>query len=172
MSPLPTPATRGAADKMASVHASCVLLDDRGLLILGDSGAGKTTLALGLVDRWRRAGRFARLVADDRTMVWISGRRVLGRSHPRIAGDYELYGYGIRKTVSERAAVIRAAVWCQRDDGPRHPENPLLQWRHGAMSLPMIRLGQNHQRELLVMAFLDHSGADDAGGQDRGTSVF
>ncbi|GHE54454.1 hypothetical protein GCM10019059_12170 [Camelimonas fluminis] len=172
MSSPPVPAMRQQSEEATSVHASCVLLDDRGLLILGDSGAGKTTLALGLLDRWRRAGRFARMVADDRTMLWTSGRRVLGRSHPRIAGDYELFGYGIQETTYERAAVIRAAVWCQSDDGPRYPDDAAPQWRHGAMSLPMISLGKNHQRELLVMAFLDHSGAKEAMEQRRGPSVF
>ena len=166
------PATRPEAKDAASVHASCVLLDDRGLLILGDSGAGKTTLALGLIDRWRRAGRFARLVADDRTLLWSSGRRVLARPHPRLAGDYELYGYGIRGTAHEPAAVVRAAAWCERGDSSRYPDDPVLQWKHGALSLPMISLGRNHQRELLVMAFLDHPGVCEAGGQHMGPRYF
>ena len=172
---MPSPcdlAARQGAQEAASVHASCVLLDDRGLLILGDSGAGKTTLALGLIDRWRRAGRFARLVADDRTLLWTSGQRVLARPHPRLAGDYELYGYGIRRTAYERTAVVRAAAWCEKGDGSRYPDDPVLQWKHGVLSLPMISLGRNHQRELLVVAFLDHPGLRVAPEQHQGPSVF
>ncbi|MEO1532556.1 MAG: serine kinase, partial [Pseudomonadota bacterium] len=45
------------------LHASAVALGERGLLILGPSGAGKTRLALELV------ALGAELVADDRVIV-------------------------------------------------------------------------------------------------------
>lgn len=45
------------------LHASCVALDGRGLLILGPSGSGKSALALELM------ALGADLVADDRTEI-------------------------------------------------------------------------------------------------------
>ncbi len=54
------------------LHASCVVRDDRALLISGPSTFGKTTLALRLVDRGFR------LVADDVTVV----ERATGRPVP------------------------------------------------------------------------------------------
>lgn len=139
---------------LASIHASCILLDDTGVLILGESGSGKTTLALGLLDRWRRSGRFARLVSDDRTLLWISGGRTLACAHPLIAGKYELFGAGIKEAPHEKAAVLRAAVRCEKVDGPRFPEHSPLNWNHGGMSLPMTALGLNCQRELVILSFL------------------
>ena len=44
-----------------NIHASCVAINGRGILLLGKSGAGKSELALRLMDEG------ARLVADDRT---------------------------------------------------------------------------------------------------------
>ena len=45
-------------------HGSAVILGDRGVLIRGRAGAGKTTLALSLVETCRATGGFARLVSD------------------------------------------------------------------------------------------------------------
>ena len=52
--------------KPVKIHASCVALAGKGVLILGDSGAGKSDLALRLMDDG------ARLVADDRTELYAS----------------------------------------------------------------------------------------------------
>ncbi|MBA3881078.1 MAG: aldolase, partial [Sphingobium sp.] len=46
-----------------TLHVSCVAIGDRAVLIEGRSGAGKSDLALRLIDRG------ARLVSDDYTLV-------------------------------------------------------------------------------------------------------
>lgn len=59
------------------IHAACVVLDGRGILLCGDSGAGKTTLAYGCaLAGWQ-------FVADDTSYVLHSEsqRRVLGNCH-------------------------------------------------------------------------------------------
>ena len=53
------------ATEVLSLHASTLVVREAGILIRGPSGAGKTRLALGLVEQARLAGGFARLVADD-----------------------------------------------------------------------------------------------------------
>jgi hypothetical protein len=62
---------------LAPVHASCVALEGRGLLLCGPSGAGKSTLALACA---RRGWTF---ISDDACfLVRASGDRiVLGRPH-------------------------------------------------------------------------------------------
>src|SRR3546814_6063070 len=55
--------SRTALD-IVNIHASCVAAGNGGVLILGQSGQGKSDLALRLIDRG------ARLVADDRCDVW------------------------------------------------------------------------------------------------------
>ena len=51
----------------ASVHASAVLVGARAVLIRGSSGAGKSRLALELIEAARNGAMlFAKLVGDDR----------------------------------------------------------------------------------------------------------
>ena len=73
----------------ACVRATCVALDGHGVLLCGDSGAGKSDLALRLID----AGAY--LVADDYTCVRRDGDRVFARAPERIAGLLEVRGVGI-----------------------------------------------------------------------------
>lgn len=80
---------------MSAVHATTVVLGEHGVLIRGASGSGKTTLALALVTAALGAGRFARLVADDGTLLEAHHGRVIARPHPRLAGYVEVYGHGI-----------------------------------------------------------------------------
>ena len=75
--------------KTANIHASCVAIGAKGVLILGDSGAGKSDLALRLMD----AG--ARLVADDRTELYAAKGRLVARAPASIAGLIEVRGLGI-----------------------------------------------------------------------------
>ena len=62
-----TPVRRSAAE---TVHATCVVIDEGGVLIRGAPAAGKSTLARELVAIALLQGRFARLVSDDRTESW------------------------------------------------------------------------------------------------------
>ncbi|HEX5237184.1 MAG TPA: HPr kinase/phosphatase C-terminal domain-containing protein [Sphingomicrobium sp.] len=72
-----------------TVHASTVAKDGRAVLIMGASGAGKSDLALRLIDRG-----FA-LVSDDRTIVKRDGDRLVASPPPTIAGKLEIRGIGI-----------------------------------------------------------------------------
>ena len=53
---------------MNTIHATCVAIEGRGVLIVGPSGSGKSDLALRLIDRG------AALVADDYTDLNVDGR--------------------------------------------------------------------------------------------------
>lgn len=72
-----------------TMHASCVAVEGRAVLICGRSGAGKSDLALRLIDRGFT------LVSDDQTMVRKSGERLLASAPPTIAGKLEIRGIGI-----------------------------------------------------------------------------
>jgi serine kinase of HPr protein (carbohydrate metabolism regulator) len=71
------------------IHASCVAIGGQAVLLAGRSGAGKSDLALRLIDRG------AVLVSDDYSEV----RRRDGRLHAsppaRLAGKIEVRGVGI-----------------------------------------------------------------------------
>ena len=72
-----------------TLHAGCIALGGRGVLIAGRSGSGKSDLALRLIDRG------ARLVSDDYTLVEARGGRLYARAPETIAGRMEVRGVGI-----------------------------------------------------------------------------
>ncbi|WP_374295835.1 HPr kinase/phosphorylase [Sphingomonas sp.] len=72
-----------------TLHASCVAIGDDAVLIEGRSGAGKSDLALRLIDRG------ARLVSDDYTLLVRERDRLLARAPATIAGRIEVRGLGI-----------------------------------------------------------------------------
>jgi HPr kinase/phosphorylase len=86
------------------IHASCVELGGTGVLLLGQSGSGKSDLALRLID----AG--ARLVADDRTELRRDGARLIASPPPTIAGRMEVRGVGIVPLAHVAECVVGLAV--------------------------------------------------------------
>jgi hypothetical protein len=93
-----------------TIHANCVVIGETGVLIRGAAGSGKSTLARRLVAEAIRAGRFARLVADDRVALVRHGARLVARPHPAIAGRMELRGEDVIGVAHEPAAVIGLVV--------------------------------------------------------------
>ena len=69
-----------------AVHASAVLVGERGVLMRGVSGTGKSLMALAIVERVRRGGGFAALVADDRVWLEVASDRLIARGAPNLAG--------------------------------------------------------------------------------------
>ena len=72
-----------------NLHASCVAIDGRAILLAGPSGSGKSDLALRLIDRGFT------LVSDDRTIVSKEGERLVATSPATIKGKLEIRGIGI-----------------------------------------------------------------------------
>jgi HPr kinase/phosphorylase len=93
-----------------TIHAAAVVVGEAGVLIRGVSGAGKSSLALALVDAAAVRGGFARLVADDRVLLERVNDRLIARPHPAIAGRVERRGQGIGAIDHEDAAVLRCIV--------------------------------------------------------------
>lgn len=93
-----------------TVHAACVVLGEAGVLIRGESGAGKSSLALGLIEAAPARGLFGALVADDRVRIACAHGRLVARPHPAIAGRIELRGLGLIALPAEGACVLRCVV--------------------------------------------------------------
>ncbi|MBM3927280.1 MAG: aldolase [Sphingomonadales bacterium] len=72
-----------------TIHASCVAIDGRAILIEGRSGTGKSDLALRLIDRG------AQLVSDDYTVLTRRGADLIARPPDNLAGKIEVRGIGI-----------------------------------------------------------------------------
>jgi serine kinase of HPr protein (carbohydrate metabolism regulator) len=83
----------------------------RGVLIEGPSGAGKSDLAL------RALGEGFGLVADDRTLVFVSRGRLFGRAPTPLTGLMEVRGVGVLPAPSLPFAEIVLAARCVPEPG-------------------------------------------------------
>ncbi|WP_442756011.1 HPr kinase/phosphorylase [Methylocystis sp. JAN1] len=106
------------------LHANALLLGEKGLLLRGPSGSGKSALTLALISRVEAQGDFARLVGDDRVGVGARHGRLVARPHPAIAGVLEIRGLGLTRVAFEAACVLHAVVdICGSEERPaRCPE--------------------------------------------------
>ena len=95
-----------------TLHATTVAIAGQAVVIEGWSGAGKSDLALRLIDRG------AVLVSDDRTLIVRDRDRLLARAPAREAGRIEVRGLGIVTTPHVTdipvALVVRLAEEDQR----------------------------------------------------------
>ncbi|MGB0552006.1 MAG: HPr kinase/phosphorylase [Alphaproteobacteria bacterium] len=74
---------------METVHATAVMIEEKGVLLRGPSGSGKSDLALRLIDDG------AVLIADDRTALTHRDGTVVAQCPALIAGQLEVRGIGI-----------------------------------------------------------------------------
>ncbi len=111
--------------KSVNIHASCVRLGGKGVLLLGKSGSGKSDLALRLI------GRGAVLVADDRCDLFVERGRLTARAPQTIAGMLEVRGLGlvnIRHAARAPIALVvdlSAPVSRMPESGSYAPPKPL-----------------------------------------------
>ena len=97
------------------LHASCVAVDGRGLLILGPSGSGKSALALQLM------ALGADLVSDDQTEVRLEGATLIARCPPTIHGLIEARGVGILRASALAETTLALAVDLGQTETDRLP---------------------------------------------------
>ncbi|RHZ97699.1 serine kinase [Cereibacter sphaeroides] len=126
------------------LHASCVALDGRGLLILGPSGSGKSALALELM------ALGADLVADDRTEVVGQGPDLIARCPPAIAGLIEARGLGILKAPAIHEARVTLAVELGRAETERLPHFHEIQVLGRPLDLVLGQEGRHFPSALLL----------------------
>ena len=87
-----------------NIHASCVRIRGKGVLLLGASGAGKSDLALELIDGG------AKLVADDRCDLFARAGKLHAAAPASIAGLIELRGIGILAMPHAGSVAVAMAV--------------------------------------------------------------
>ena len=71
------------------LHASCVSINEVGILLRGPSGSGKSDLTLRLI------GDGAILVADDQVQLTVVAGSLMARAPDLLAGKLEVRGCGI-----------------------------------------------------------------------------
>lgn len=91
-------------ETMALEHATCVVWGQRGVLIRGVSGSGKSSLALRLIDRG------AMLVGDDYVQLYADNGALIASPAPRLAGLMEVRGVGLLLMPYRRQASVALVV--------------------------------------------------------------
>ena len=133
-------------------HGSCVAMEGRGVLILGASGSGKSSLALELI------GCGADLVADDQ--VWLSpcGAGLLAYAPDTLVGLIEVRNIGILRLRPASPARLVLAVDLDHLAETRLPQ--LRQICITDLCLPLIE-GKSHPNLGSVVMAILRAGADD-----------
>ena len=114
-----------------TLHATCVAIDGRGVLLIGGSGAGKSDLALRLIDRG------AELVSDDGTIIEARDGRLYATAPTTIAGRIEVRGLGIID-LPARAEAPLALILALDQTVPRMPDERLPVRTIEQIDLPVL----------------------------------
>jgi HPr kinase/phosphorylase len=126
------------------LHATAIVIGEAGVLILGPSGGGKSSLAFALIVAAEGAGFFARLVGDDRVCIELRGGRLIARGHPSILGKIERRGQGIFEVPALPAAIVRSVILLVGlEEAPRLPEPDDLRTVLAGVTLPLMKLRQD-----------------------------
>ena len=138
-----------------TLHASCVLIDEAGLLIRGPSGSGKSTLARQIAAETQSLGRFARLVCDDRVRLSSRHGRLVATALGSIAGQIEVRGVGLLTMPYEPSAILRAVVDLTKDP-PRLPEAADCAVTLRGVVLPRIEARMQPGLAQVILLWLDN----------------
>ena len=86
------------------IHATAVARGDAAVLLRGASGAGKSDLALRLVDRgWR-------LISDDQTEIRLENGALMAAAPETIAGQIEVRGLGVKRLPEAGTLPLRLVI--------------------------------------------------------------
>tara|TARA_R110000744_G_scaffold148683_1_gene261746 strand:- start:516 stop:950 length:435 start_codon:yes stop_codon:yes gene_type:complete len=99
----------------ATLHATAVAVDGRAALILGASGAGKSSLALQLM------ALGAVLVADDRTVVQRDGSHIVADVPDTLRGLIEARGVGILNATCAGPVPVSVVIDLDQTETQRLP---------------------------------------------------
>lgn len=138
----------------SAIHATTVAIGEAGVLIRGNSGAGKSVLALALIAQAQMTGQFARLVADDRTALSPRGGRLLARPVPPLEGLIERRGLGLTPEPYQPAVVLRLIVDLSGTEPTRMPEPEDLVESLAGIDLPRLTVMGRAGDERMVLAAL------------------
>ena len=117
---------------MQAHQATTVDVSGRAVLIEGQPGTGKSSLALALIDRG------ARLIGDDSVMLEARDRRLFASPHPETRGLIEVRNLGLLEMPVSEGAPVELILRLDRQ-APRFIEQAEATDRLG-IALPLIAL--------------------------------
>ncbi|MEL7430881.1 MAG: serine/threonine protein kinase [Pseudomonadota bacterium] len=138
-----------------TTHGCVVIVDGKGVFLRGSAGAGKTSLALGIIERATLAGKHSALVADDRVQLVREGDHLLASPPDVLAGKVELRGYGITSIGCERVAPVTLVIDLVDDEMIDRMPEPMTTMLEGTR-LPLVEVPKRHEAlaARIVLAWL------------------
>ena len=115
-----------------TVHATCVAIDGRAVLIEGRSGGGKSDLALRLIDRG------ATLVADEQVVCQRHDGGLIASPPSHAAGRIEVRGIGLVEL--PHAERVPVALLVAILDSPPHAMDDARRRLIAGMDVPVLPL--------------------------------
>lgn len=146
-----------------NTHGTGILIGEHGILLTGVSGAGKSLLALDLIEQARLRGETALLISDDRVLLSTDEDGLVMESPASIEGMIELRGRGIINLPHAKSAHVHLVVELVEEEQRLLEESEMTTKIHGIWvpRCPVPRRGRIdglHQR-FLVHAALRALGA-------------
>ena len=118
------------------IHSTSVVIDDNGVLILGDSGSGKSDLALRLIDNG------ATLISDDISICRKNSNNIYLYCPPEIRGLLEVREIGIITVPFVERIKLRLVVNLKSNNNERFPKDS--SYRILGIKIPIINIeGKN-----------------------------
>jgi serine kinase of HPr protein (carbohydrate metabolism regulator) len=140
----------------ANRHCSVVTINGTGVLIEGRSGAGKTSVALGLIDTAKARGIAAALVSDDQSLIEVRENRLFASAPAAIAGQAEIRGYGLAPIATVTEGRVGLVARLVPDEGIERMPEPKTVTVLG-VELPLVELPERHEQQSvrIVLAWLE-----------------
>ena len=118
------------------IQSTSVVIDDNGVLILGDSGSGKSDLALRLIDNG------ATLISDDISICRKNSNNIYLYCPPEIRGLLEVREIGIITVPFVERIKLRLVVNLKSNNNERFPKDS--SFRILGIKIPIINIeGKN-----------------------------
>ncbi|WFU08929.1 HPr kinase/phosphorylase [Rhizobium sp. CB3090] len=138
--------------KATNVHGTAIVVGRTGLLFLGPSGSGKSSLAFACLAAAKPLGLSAALVADDQVFIMQRDGAIIAECPPSIAGLMEIRYTGIVRlphvSEAEMHYAIRPVDPATAERLP--PENETTDIAQ-SIRLPLIRLSATSANPLAVI---------------------
>lgn len=122
--------------RMMRRHATAVSVCGEGVLLLGESGVGKTDLALRLI------ANGSILIADDQVDIMCAGEALWLSTPTSTAGVIEIHGVGLVRMPHVSRASLRLVVQCDALPSERLP--PRRKWIMEGIAIEEITLNPLH----------------------------
>ena len=137
---------------MKTYHCSVVEICGCGILIEGASGSGKTSLAMGLIERAEARGLQLGFVCDDRAKLKAKSNQIIARPPKTLAGKLEVRGFGIVEMANLPETRIGLIISLVADETVERMPDPSNKELEGVL-LPSIEVPQRHEAGAVRITF-------------------